>query len=47
MKAILGIKKGMARIFDGEKAVPVTVLDVSGCKVAKIKEGTVELALGE
>lgn len=47
MKAILGIKKGMTRIFDGEKAVPVTVLDVSGCKVAKINEGRVELALGE
>jgi large subunit ribosomal protein L3 len=47
MKAILGIKKGMTRIFDGEKAVPVTVLDVSGCKVAKINEGKVELALGE
>lgn len=47
MKAILGIKKGMTRVFDGEKAIPVTVLDVSGCKIAKINNKKVELALGE
>lgn len=47
MKAILGIKKGMTRVFDGEKAIPVTVLDVAGCKVAKVNGQKVELALGQ
>ena len=47
MKAILGIKKGMTRVFDGEKAIPVTVLDVAGCKVAKVNGQKVELGLGQ
>ncbi|MGI6423234.1 MAG: 50S ribosomal protein L3 [Candidatus Dojkabacteria bacterium] len=47
MKAILGIKKGMTRVFDGEKAVPVTIIDVEGCKIANIRDGEVELALGK
>ena len=47
MKAILGIKKGMARIFVDDRVVPVTLVDVTGCKVANIrKDGKVELGLG-
>ncbi len=47
MKAILGIKKGMTRIFDGEKSIPVTIVDVNGCKVSKIEGEKVELGLGK
>jgi large subunit ribosomal protein L3 len=47
MKAILGIKKGMTRIFDGERSIPVTVLDVTGCKIAKVAGENVELGLGQ
>ncbi len=47
MKAILGIKKGMTRVFQGEKVIPVTVIDISGCKVAKKEDGSIELGLGE
>lgn len=47
MKAILGIKKGMTRVFDGEKSTPVTVIDVTGSKVAKISEGEIEIGLGQ
>lgn len=46
MKAILGIKKGMTRIFEGDKAVPVTVIDVSGCKIARINKDEIVLGLG-
>lgn len=47
MKAILGIKKGMTRVFDGEKSTPVTVIDVSGTKISKISEGEIEIGLGQ
>jgi large subunit ribosomal protein L3 len=46
MKAILGIKKGMTRVFNQDKAVPVTVVDVNGCKIANIKDEAIELGLG-
>jgi len=48
MKAILGIKKGMTRVFEDDKSVPVTVVDVSGCRVARIdeKDGNIVLGLG-
>ena len=46
MKAILGIKKGMTRIFEGDKAVPVTVVDVSGCKIARVIKDEIVLGLG-
>jgi large subunit ribosomal protein L3 len=45
MKAILGIKKGMTRIFKDDKMVPVTVVDTSSCKVAKRNGDQVELGL--
>jgi len=47
MKAILGIKKGMTRMFKDDKAVPVTIVDTSSCKVAKRNGNQVELALLE
>ncbi len=46
MKAILGIKKGMTRVFEGDRAVPVTVVDVSGCKVARVIKDEIVLGLG-
>ena len=47
MKAILGIKKGMTRVFKDDKMVPVTIVDTSLCKVAKRKDNQVELGLLE
>jgi large subunit ribosomal protein L3 len=47
MKAILGIKKGMTRVFKDDKMVPVTVVDTSSCKVAKREGNQVELGLLE
>ncbi len=46
MKAILGIKKGMTRIFDKDRAIPVTFVDVAGCRIANVKVGKIELGLG-
>jgi large subunit ribosomal protein L3 len=47
MKAILGIKKGMTRVFKDDKMVPVTVIDTSSCKVARREGDQVELGLLE
>jgi large subunit ribosomal protein L3 len=47
MKAILGIKKGMTRVFREDKMVPVTIVDTSTCKVANRKGDQVELGLLE
>lgn len=46
MKAILGIKKGMTRVFSKDKTIPVTLVDVTGCRIANVKDGKIELALG-
>jgi len=45
MKAILGVKKGMTRLFVDDKMVPVTIVDTSTCKVAKRDGDHVELGL--
>lgn len=45
MKAILGVKKGMTRLFVDDKMVPVTIIDTSTCKVAKRDGDQVELGL--
>jgi len=45
MKAILGIKKGMTRVFKDEKMVPVTIIDTSVCKIATREGNQVELGL--
>ena len=47
MKAILGIKKGMTRVFKDQKMVPVTIIDTSSCKVAGRNGNQVELGLLE
>lgn len=47
MKAILGIKKGMTRVYDGDLSVPVTVVDVTGCKVCNITADGIELGIGK
>lgn len=47
MKAIIGTKKGMTRIFKGEKSVPVTVVDVSDCVVSLKDDVGIELGLGK
>lgn len=47
MKAILGIKKGMTRVFEGDSSIPVTVVDVSTCVVANITKDGIELGVGK
>ena len=47
MKALIGIKKGMTRVFKEDKVVPVTVLDVSGCILSKKEPMGFELGIGE
>jgi large subunit ribosomal protein L3 len=47
MKAILGIKKGMTRVFKDDKMIPVTIVDTSSCKVAQRDGENVEIALLE
>lgn len=47
MKAILGIKKGMTRVFEGDVSIPVTVIDVNDCVVANITSDGVELGTGK
>jgi large subunit ribosomal protein L3 len=44
---ILGVKKQMTRIYEGDKLVPVTLIDVSGNVIAKVSEGRVWLGRGE
>ncbi|WKZ30757.1 MAG: 50S ribosomal protein L3 [Candidatus Dojkabacteria bacterium] len=46
MKYILGIKKGMTRVFDGDHSVAVTVVDVDGCKVSFADDKGYELGIG-
>ena len=48
MKALIGIKKGMTRIFDQNgKVVPVTVVDTSDCMLSFKEAMGFELGLGE
>ncbi len=47
MKALIGIKKGMTRVFVDDKVVPVTVVDVSDCILSFIEPKGFELGLGE
>ena len=47
MKALIGTKKGMTRVFVGDKVVPVTVVDVSDCILSFIEPKGFELGLGK
>jgi len=47
MKALIGIKKGMTRIFKEDKVVPVTIVDTEGCVLSHIEPEGFELGIGE
>ena len=48
MKALIGIKKGMTRVFNQDgKIVPVTVVDVENCILSYKESMGFELGLGE
>jgi large subunit ribosomal protein L3 len=47
MKALLGIKKGMTRIFDEDRVIPVTIIDTHGCVVSNLESQGFELGIGE
>lgn len=44
---VLGIKKGMTRVFKGDKSVPVTVIDINGCVIARKDDEGVEIGIGK
>lgn len=47
MKALIGIKKGMTRIFKEDKVVPVTIIDTKGCILSYIEPHGFELGIGK
>lgn len=47
MKAILGTKQEMTRVFKEEKSIPCTIIDVSNCFVSRKQENGFELGIGE
>lgn len=47
MKAILGTKQDMTRVFREEKSIPCTIIDVSKCFVSRKRENGFELGIGE
>lgn len=47
MKAVIGIKKGMTRVFKGDKVLPVSVIDITGCTLSYLEKDGFELGLGE
>lgn len=47
MKAVIGIKKGMTRVFKGDKVLPVSVIDISGCILSYLEKDGFELGIGE
>ncbi len=47
MKALVGIKKGMTRIFDDHKVIPVTIVDTYGCVLSNLEPEGFELGIGE
>lgn len=47
MKALIGIKKGMTRVFRDDEVVPVTVVDTQGCVLSHIEPEGFELGIGE
>jgi len=47
MRALIGIKKGMTRVFSTEgKLIPVTVIDVKDCMLSFVEPMGFELGLG-
>ncbi len=47
MEVILGLKKGMTRVFKGEKSVPVTVVEISNTVVSHKDKLGFELSYGK
>jgi large subunit ribosomal protein L3 len=47
MKALIGIKKGMTRVFKENKVIPVTILDTKGCVLSHMEPQGFELGIGE
>jgi large subunit ribosomal protein L3 len=47
MKALIGIKKGMTRIFKEDQVVPVTIVDTEGCVLSHIEPKGFELGIGK
>jgi len=47
MKVAVGIKKGMTRVFKGDRFVPVTVVDISGCVVSYKDDNGMEFGVGK
>ncbi len=47
MKAIIGKKQGMTRVFVDDRIVPVTVIDVSNCILSFLEPKGFELGIGE
>lgn len=46
MKVLVGIKKGMTRLFSGDEVIPVTILDTSDAVVSYADEHGMELGIG-
>lgn len=47
MNYILGIKKGMIRVFEGDRSVAVTILDTDSCVVCNVGDKGIELGIGK
>ena len=47
MKVMVGIKNGMTRVFDGDKAVAVTIVETKNAIVSDVSEKGVELGVGK
>lgn len=47
MKYLLGIKKGMTRVYEGDSSIPVTVLDQEGCVVTHVAKNGYEIGIGQ
>ncbi len=44
---VIGVKKGMTRVFKADKSVPVTVVDITSCVVANKDAKGIELGVGK
>lgn len=47
MKYVLGTKKGMTRVYAGDKAIPVSVVDQETCVVSLVGKDGYEIGLGK
>lgn len=47
MKALIGIKKGMTRVFKDDKVIPVTIIDTQDCVLSHLEPEGFELGIGK